>query len=69
MTYLVGADDLVVVGDEDVVGRVNADVVLTSSALPTASAVSAGSIWKTPKPSCGMDWPSLSLTDGTTVVP
>src|SRR3954462_11701154 len=36
----------------------------TSKARPTASAVSPGSIWKTPKPSCGISLPSLSLMFG-----
>jgi hypothetical protein len=40
----------------------------TLSASCTASAVSAGSIWKTPKPSCGMSCPSFRLIVGTAVI-
>src|SRR6476661_1599456 len=36
-----------------------------SSAVRTASAVSPGSIWNTPKPSCGMVAPSFSSMVGT----
>lgn len=34
----------------------------------TASTVSRGGIWKTPKPSCGIVWPSLSSMLGTAVM-
>src|SRR5215213_682859 len=37
-------------------------------AIPTAFAVSAGSIWKPPNPSCGIDVPSLSGMLGTAVI-
>src|SRR3954454_1896629 len=36
-----------------------------SSAWVTACAVSAGGIWKTPKPSCGISLPSFSAIVGT----
>src|SRR5690242_20519822 len=38
-----------------------------SSAVPTAAAVSFGSIWKTPKPNCGIVWPLFSVMSGMEV--
>src|SRR5215472_8422209 len=37
------------------------------SAVPTAAAVSLGSIRKTPKPSCGIVWPLFSVMSGMEV--
>ena len=38
------------------------------SASVTASAVSSGGTWNTPKPSCGISTPLFSLTVGTALI-